>query len=504
MKKLYILAAICMAALLNACAGSPSAPPATPDSPEAKEEAKKILADAGLTEESVKEALGAAAGLPADTDAGTQDPKSEAPKEPSSFFFGTMTQGINAFPFFVNFVGQDVGIAWAGTVQGTLTESGTKIENEEQRKAAAKILDNIPKGTKDNFSLLGEKKMNSDEYKAWLDARDCKFVSYDQELELEKWTPGCDTAAEQENAELVKAIAASTADPVIKGNAEFTRGMAMKMTAGDEKLAMLHLAALMLPFTEWSAAFGLTDDLNLLNGKPACFSPTGAEARCGIIEKADANGVTINGETVPWDKILGKEGPGLHLGDMERFKAGWNKGGSNGGGTNNAGLGIQPQFRIMGTILEDQTNLTLLAIGPNVVYTLETFPFTFLAGLGFMGSPGGAVADHYTELAKGGDRMDFYVQAGAGLRPKFLDWLGMSAMVNGMFTSSGGGAFLVDLGPEFYVAPWVAISPAFSAGYLDWGHEGGSNDTSNLPDPPVRGGTVGGSLTATFTIPGTK
>lgn len=425
----------------------------------------------------------------------TEAPASAASQSP--FHFSSTSGAIEDNAFFVNFAAQ-MGVEWSQTVQETLTVSGSKVKNQAQRDAAAAILSRIPEGAKAVFQYLGEQAHDSAPFAEWLKSRhQCEFVSRDEELGIETWTPGCDTAATQMSAIVLQAIQDSSANAVIKGNATFTHDKAMKLS-GDEKVAMLHLAALMLPFSEWVSAYGLTDDLNLLVGKPACFLPSGEEARCGSITAADANGVTINGETVPWTDILG-EGPGLGIGNVDRLRENWGKGHGAGSGSNpNAGLVPELELGYGMTFTPNLTATHLFHVGGAFQFNLASAPIAFRLSGGVLGLVSGGMADHYTERASAGDRWMGYFTAGVGYVPMFSEHVGFNVMPKGVVTTSGGGGLLVDIGPTFYLGKDsnFVLAPMVSAGYLDLNRSLGGNPTSPLADPTVGGFTLDLSLTA--------
>lgn len=166
----------------------------------------------------------------------------------------------------------------------------------------------------------------------------------------------------------------------------------------------------------------------------------------------------------------------------------------------NEGLFIQPNFGYGAVLAPDQTAVHVMNFGAALGYTLKKIPFTFSLGAGGQYSPKGGVASHYSELAKGGDRWDFSVQAGIGVRPKFNDLIGLSAMANGRIISRGGGGAFVDIGPELYFSRNVSIGINGSAGYLHFGEALGGNPTSSRIDPQANGFFCGGNVTGTFNL----
>jgi len=261
----------------------------------------------------------------------------KAKKEKSPFNFQTSTEGVDSLALFINFVAH-MGVDWAEKVQGTIDVSGTKVSDKKERALAAGILKRIPTGSKNNFFRFGHHKYDGRDYVRWLDdTYDCRHESTN-EYKIAIWSDGCKDAADVMSKVILKAAKDSSANNLVKGNMQYTHDKALEMLKGNKKIngdkavkadkaiALLHLSALLLPFSEWSNAYGLSDDRNLLVNKKACFLPDGKEAICGKITKADAKGVTIDKKMVTWDDILG-DGPALAIGDIDVIKRNWGKGG---------------------------------------------------------------------------------------------------------------------------------------------------------------------------------
>ncbi|MBN2306639.1 hypothetical protein JXD20_01525, partial [Candidatus Peregrinibacteria bacterium] len=315
-----------------------------------------------------------------------------------------------------------------------------------------------------------------------------------------KATPGCDTLAAKIAPKVDAAITASQAEEAVKQNARYLYDKAMGTGAdpndkliGDQKIAMLHLAGLMLPFGEWQQAFGLVDDTGSLVGKDACFLRSGEEAKCGKITAADSSGVTIDGEKVGWDRMVSGGDTALAIGDIDLIQPNW---GGGGGGTNNDGFHLRAGADFRTIFMEGSvTNVHVMSMGVGVGYTLPTFPITGEVIFGGRTSLNGGIAPHYTEHETMSERWTGYAGVGVGYRPKFTGWLGMHSMVLGYAHTNGGGGFDTELGLEFYPTSWLSIVTAAQGGYLVMDNEPyGDNPGSTLANPTPEGGHFGGTL----------
>lgn len=413
----------------------------------------------------------------------------EPAKTSNVFFPQTYLQAITFRELLYN-MAVEFGIDWAHKM-------GRNLPNLAD-KETMKDLANLPEGAIAQMSYPGKERMNRKGFDGYLTANQCTVTGTNEKTKDKLWSDGCYNNLAAKMAPLVKAAIDSTkAEPAVKANAQFLYEKAMadgkpeNGLQGDRKVAMLSLAALMLPMNEWAGAFGLTNDLSVKAGKNVCvLKKDGSDKVCGSIEKMEMDGVTVNGEKIPFGEIRS-----ICFGNEEECE---DLGGD--GGTNNDGLHLSPDVAYRHIFAPDQTGVHMFSFGFGVGYTLSAFPLTLRLSAGGMNAFGGGQAPHYTTHITGMDRWDGYVKASAGLRPKFTDTWGLSAMAGGMATFGGGGAFDVEVGPEIYMGDTFSLIIAAQGGYMDLGKAFGDNEGSDLPNPRAQGGTLGFSASGTFSL----
>jgi len=430
-------------------------------------------------------------------------------EEKNNFFVDSVTDGINKRQLFVDRV-KTIGVDWAKQVPLTLSTATEGIANEERRSAASEILSNVPKGALKHYQYIGKTNWSYGSFTEWLKTtHNCYNEDNDlvitEDVRFSVWQEKCSQLIEAEIKMAEKAINSSTANDTIVGNASFTLEAAKALFAGDKKLAktqgregvlraddviaLIHLAALMLPFEEWVDAYGLVDDLNLLIGKPACFLPNGKKARCGKITAANAkNGVTIKGngksETISWKDILGK-GPALGLGKIEVMEKNWGTGSASNEGFTLSATGEVVRVHTHGP----GTTATYMKFGVDGEFKFDCAPVTVSAEAGVMTAVKPSSDAHYTERTDKKDMTSAYFELGVGYTPVFNKHVGLTLMPKGIVTTNGGWGAMGEFSVDFLFGKTgrLHLSPTLSAGYMNMNEKHGGNPTTSTPDSNVHG-----------------
>jgi len=395
----------------------------------------------------------------------------------------TTLQAIDAKDLFVN-MGVAFGTKWAAGVKEALV---ALVEDQGVRGD----LNNLPEGATKQMAYLGGQPMNRAKFDAYLAAAQCVTTG---EGTSRTASPQCAALAAQIAPLVDAAIKASKAEPAAKANARYLYEKCMGTVAnpnehliGDQQIAMLHLAALMLPVKEWAQAYRLTDDTNALVGKSACFLRDGEKAKCGLITAADANGVTIGDETVTWDRLQGGDTV-LAVGDTGMIERNWGKGGSN-----NNGFHLNAEYRYLHVYgANNTTNGTVWTVGAAAGYRYGIFDAS--VGAGLLKVENGGMASHQSQVVDNGKHKDGYVVVSIAATPELVSGLGLRMEALGMRTLDGGHFVGGGIGPQVRIVKGVEANLSFIAGHANTAFVPGRNPATPQEDPVFKGPAVGVQL----------